>query len=64
MKTFSLEFFQKHGKRGGSNRSAAKATAARENGKQGGRPRLADSELSYAARKQRESRARRAKERK
>lgn len=64
MKTFTLEFFKKHGKRGGSKRSAAKATAARENGKKGGRPPVADSELSYAARKKRESRARLAKERK
>lgn len=39
MKTFSLAFFQKAGKRGGSAKSEAKATAARENGKLGGRPR-------------------------
>jgi hypothetical protein len=38
MKTFTLAFFQRHGKEGGSSTSDAKATAARINGKKGGRP--------------------------
>jgi hypothetical protein len=36
---FSLEFFQKSGKRGGKSKSKAKVEAARNNGKLGGRPR-------------------------
>ena len=39
MKSFSLTFFQKTGKVGGSAKSRAKAEAARKNGKKGGRPR-------------------------
>jgi hypothetical protein len=35
---FSLEFFQKSGKRGGKSKSKAKVEAARNNGKLGGRP--------------------------
>jgi hypothetical protein len=38
MKTFSLEFFQKTGKKGGRSKSKAKAAASRKNGKLGGRP--------------------------
>jgi hypothetical protein len=38
MKTFTLAFFQKAGKRGGSSKSKAKAAAARANGRKGGRP--------------------------
>jgi len=36
---FSLEFFQKSGKRGGKSKSKAKVEAARRNGAKGGRPR-------------------------
>jgi hypothetical protein len=39
MKSFTLAFFQKAGKRGGSAKTKAKAAAARANGKLGGRPR-------------------------
>jgi hypothetical protein len=39
MKHFSLKFFQKTGKQGGKATTKAKAAAARENGKRGGRPR-------------------------
>jgi len=39
MKHFTLEFFQKTGRQGGKAKSKAKALAARENGKRGGRPR-------------------------
>jgi hypothetical protein len=38
MKTFTLAFFQRTGKRGGSATSKAKAEAARINGRKGGRP--------------------------
>jgi len=38
MKTFTLAFFQKAGKVGGSAKSKAKAAAARKNGLKGGRP--------------------------
>jgi hypothetical protein len=38
MKSFSLTFFQKTGKIGGSAKTKAKAEAARKNGKKGGRP--------------------------
>lgn len=39
MKTFTLAFFQRTGKKGGSAKSKAKAAAARINGRKGGRPR-------------------------
>jgi hypothetical protein len=38
MKTFTLDFFRKAGKVGGSSKSKAKAAAARKNGLKGGRP--------------------------
>jgi hypothetical protein len=38
-KHFTLEFFQKTGKQGGSATTKAKVAAARRNGKRGGRPR-------------------------
>ena len=39
VKHFTLEFFQKTGRQGGKAKTKAKAAAARENGKNGGRPR-------------------------
>jgi len=38
MKHFTLEFFQKTGRQGGKAKTKAKAAAARENWKRGGRP--------------------------
>jgi hypothetical protein len=38
VKTFTLAFFKRHGKQGGSSTSKAKAAAARINGRKGGRP--------------------------
>jgi hypothetical protein len=37
MKTFTLDFFRRAGKVGGSSKSKAKAAAARKNGLKGGR---------------------------
>lgn len=56
-KVFTLEFFRRHGRIGGSKKSRRKTEAVRANGKKGGRPRLPDSQLSYAARMQRKHRA-------
>jgi len=38
MKTFSLAFFQRHGRKGGLAKSANKKAASAKNGKLGGRP--------------------------
>ena len=44
VKHFTLEFFQKTGQQGGKAKTQAKADAARQNGKRGGRPKKAKGE--------------------
>ena len=49
-KSFTLEFFQKAGRQGGKAKSTAKAAAARENGRKGGKPRKDKSATKERAR--------------